>query len=1278
MTVGNSGASMRRRLRIAAVSVGAVAIIALVVLKFGSRIASAITPSPNSATASGAKTEAPDSSVASAARQAEAIQNAKGMIASMPSYFEKNQGQTDPSVKYLSRSGRYSMFLTDDATTVISMVGGQIHKGPNFAVSNPPSSPDADRLVESDVRIRLVGANPHPAVTGLEPLPGRVNYLIGDDKSKWHTNIPTFGRVKFAGVYPGVDVVHYGVGDLLEYDIVAAPGADPSRIKLAVEGNAKTAIDKDGNLQILMAAGVVMMRKPVIYQQAADGSRTSVDGGFVLAKDGTIEAGVPRREVQFQLAAYDHSRELVIDPTAILLYSSYLGGTASSYGGVNLEQFSGFTGGTAITVADVGFDVALDSSNNAYVTGVAYSNNFPTTTGAFQTTLKGANSPPNQNPNAFVAKFNYTSAANNNASLVYATYLGGSGDTTAGDAGHGNGDLAFGIAVDAGDQAFVVGQTYSTNFPGTSSCGSFGQSNNQSATDVNVGFVSKLNDTGSSVVWSCYIDGSNNATESRVVLSPAGCGATVDTQCKAYMSGATQSTSGDGFPVTSNAAQTQLATTNGASNATFIVVHPDGSALDYATYYGGTGTGTGDNAEGDAGIAVAVDSNGYGYITGATFSTNIPLENDPYGTYEGGTYKTSNAFVAEFDPTGDKSGSATLLYGTYLGGHGASGSISIEFVGTYTLNVGDIGTGITVAGGDIWVTGVTGSTDFQGIPGNAGTSYQQYNEAGSRHDCTPSGANPPASAAFVMQLDPTKSGTAQARYSTYFGGCGIQVNSGGLGTGTIGFGDAATGIQVVGSKVYLTGATTSGTAAAHDFPLSANALACDTTYRLDDNQSAGFSFDGLVDIPIVAFASELDTSQSTASAELDFSALLGGKGTADIAGDLAVDSNGNLVVAGLTFSTDYPITPNAYQFKNNASGQSSTNAFLTVIDPTGSTCPTPFPTPTPTATSTGATATATPTATATRTATATATATSSGSSTPTATATATKTATATATSTGSSTPTATATATKTATATATATSTGSSTPTATATATPTATATSTSGTPTATATATATPTATPTTTLSGAPMQLAFGNVDATGTSKPKKVELTNKGTVAAVIGSITASSPFVIAGGTDTCSGQSIAAKKKCTFDIEFAPATVADVTGGSIDVIYNGTSPAVHLQGNGIAAALKAPKSESFSAVAAGSTTGKPKNIEISNSSTVPVTLETAALGAPDPGSFTITSDECSGELIAPKGKCPVAIKFTPPGAASGAQTSTLSFGFTYGANTGNVSTALKSKVK
>src|SRR5208283_1618689 len=288
---------------------------------------------------------------------------ARGMLASMPSYFEKNQGQSDPSVKYLSRSGRYSMFLTEDGTTVISMIGGQIHKGPAFAQSNPPRNPDADRLVESDVRIRLLGANPHPEVVGLEPLPGRVNYLIGADKSKWHTNIPTFGRVKFAGVYPGIDMVYYGNPDALEYDLIAAPGADASKIKFAIEGPATTSADADGNIQIETASGRITMRKPRVYQAGSAGAETPIDGGYRIAKDGTVEGGVARREVAIRLAQYDHSRTLVIDPVvATIPYSTYYGGHASSSGPVNLEQFGGLIQSSSLKVADVGFDVALDSS----------------------------------------------------------------------------------------------------------------------------------------------------------------------------------------------------------------------------------------------------------------------------------------------------------------------------------------------------------------------------------------------------------------------------------------------------------------------------------------------------------------------------------------------------------------------------------------------------------------------------------------------------------------------------------------------------------------------------------------------------------------------------------------------------------------------------------------------------------------------------------------------------------------------------------------------------
>ncbi len=856
----------------------------------------------------------------------------------VPLIFERNAGQTDPSVRYLSHNGRFSLFLTDSAA-VFSMVAGTPHK-----TALADSSTPREALVRSAVRLELIGANTHPAIAGLDPLAGRVNYLVGKDPAKWQVGIETYGRVRMSDIYPGVDIVYYGTPNALEYDLVAAPGADTSGVKFAIEGPATTAVDGAGNIVIATTAGMMTIHKPLVYQQARDGSRIPVGGRFELAGDERVVGGVPRREVAIRLAAYDHSRSLVIDPTIDqFIYSSFLGGHASSISGINLEQFSGITQGQKIPgIADVGLDVALDPSNDAYVTGIAYSNDFPRI-GGLASGDTGANSPSKQNPVSFVSKFNTTQS--NAASLVYSTYLGGSGDQTAADAGNGDGDLAFGIAVDGSGQAYVVGQTYSIDFPGTASCGSFGRTNNQGSTSTNVGFIAKLNSNGNGLVYSCYIDGSENATAARVALYPSGCGGN---SCKAYIVGSTQSTKAEGFPVTtSNAFQGDLAASGGKSNAFFMVAHEDGQSLDYATYYGGAGNGT--NAE--AGLGVAVDSSGHGYITGATYSSPLPTQNPAVSTYAGASNHTSNVFVAEFDPT--DGGSNLLLYGTYLGGSGAS--VSIPLVETFAL--GDVGTGIAIdSDNHIWVTGFTASSDFQ-VPGTSQPAYQSTNQA----EATPSSAGAPATAAFITELDTTQSGLKQILYSTYFSGLGVY--SIGLPV-RIGFGDAAVDIQVVsgqsGDKVYITGAATS-----QGFPVSANAC-------FQSNRSSGIPIGNAlltIDLPVTAFVSELDPTQSVAAQQLVFSTYLGGSGEADAGAGVKVDSNGNIVVAGVTYSTDFPVTPNAFQFINNAGSpnnigpESSTNAFLTVLNPAGNTCPTPFPipptptpgaTPTPSASPTGA------------------------------------------------------------------------------------------------------------------------------------------------------------------------------------------------------------------------------------------------------------------------------------------------------------------------------------
>jgi len=957
MAMGSNNTSKRSPLGLVATLLATSAIIALALGTYGSPIrASTITKSANSVTAA--------SPNAAAGRQ-----KAKAAFASMPLYFEVNQGQTDPSVRYLSHVGRYSLYLTDDAT-VLSMIAGQIDQRPSLTTTNPRTPKNNIRLVQSAVRIRMVGANPHPTMTGLDPLPGRVNYLVGKP-SNFHTGIPTYARVKMANVYPGVDVIHYGTRGSLEYDIIAAPGADTSKIKFAIEGPAKTSTDKNGNIVIATSAGVVMIRKPVIYQERADGNRVSVEGSFELSKKGTIRNRVPRREVAIRLAAYDHSLPLIIDPP-ILVYSSYLGGNGSSYAPLDLEQFSFVTGNSALPEAsDVGFDVAVDASGNyAYVTGTTFSNNFPHPN-AFQAYLAGFNPPPDQNPNVFIAKFDYT-AVTSAASLVYATYLGAEGNTTnAGDGavgGSGDGDLGFGIAVDGANEPFIVGQTYSgtaasggPNFPGTASCGAFGKSNDGKAADTNIGFVSKLNSTGSAVEWSCYIDGENNATEARVVLSPSNCEAADQPECKAYVAGTTQSSMADGFPQGSvTPFQSALLGKNGKSNATLIVL-ADGAtpSLQYSTLYGGQGNGS----SADAGIGVAVDSDGNGYLTGATYSTDLPTTTNAISTTFLGSNNDvlSNAFVAKFDPTT----TGHLLYGTYLGGLGASGT------GIFTkFSVGDVGTGITIDSGDnIWVIGLTASTNFP-VTKNA---FQSTNQAATACGAF---ANPPATAAFVTEISqPAAPSNPEIVYSTYFGGCGWSL---GTFLGSIGLGDVPTDIAVSNGEVYITGATTSANASSNPgkpnpedpFPLSANVANCGPNpsapfnVGLNSSESSGFLFDGEVSVPITSFVAELNPSVASAN-QLTFSALLGGTGQIDAAGGLAVDKNSNIVVAGLTFSTDFPLTSNAFQFNNNAAladgGDGSTNAFLTVLNPEGTTCPSPFATPSPSPTATPApTPTATP------------------------------------------------------------------------------------------------------------------------------------------------------------------------------------------------------------------------------------------------------------------------------------------------------------------------------
>jgi hypothetical protein len=388
--------------------------------------------------------------VAAAAAKSAALAAEYGKL---PLSFEANRGQTDSHVKFLSRGNGYALFLTDKAA-VLELTKSEPSKA--------DKTKSAARANKTDViRMELAGASQSAQVTGAEQLPGTANYFVGNDSSKWHTNVPTFAKVRYAGVYPGVDLVYYGNQSQLEYDFVVAPKADPKAVQLHFAGAEKLKLAANGDLIVAAKDGEIAFHKPVVYQ-AVNGQRQPVDGSFTL---------LARNTVGFTLGSYDRSREVVIDPT--LAYSTYLGGSSPS------ENLGG----------NAAYDVAVDSAGSAYVTGSTGNASFPVTSGAFQTEARGI----------FIAKFNGAGTA-----LEYSTYLGGTN----------GGDTAYGIAVDASENAYLTGRACTTDFPVTS--GAF-QNHNRTTLGCDA-FVTKLNPDGSALVYSSYLGGSagsgNNAADS--------------------------------------------------------------------------------------------------------------------------------------------------------------------------------------------------------------------------------------------------------------------------------------------------------------------------------------------------------------------------------------------------------------------------------------------------------------------------------------------------------------------------------------------------------------------------------------------------------------------------------------------------------------------------------------------------------------------------------------------------------------------------------------------
>ncbi len=697
----------------------------------------------------------------------------------LPLMFEPNQGQTDSRVRFIARGSGYGLFLTDQ-DAVLSLR----HSGRVADQKNPPPSV---------VRMKLAGSNPKPFVAGADALPGKSNYLIGNDAAQWRRNIPQFARVRYSQVYPGVDLVYYGKQGQLEYDFQIAPGADPANIQLSFEGSRRLNLDA-GDLVVETADGALRLEAPRVYQQQGS-TQTAVDGRFVL---------LAQNRVGFEIGQYDRSRTLVIDP--VLSYSTYLGGT-------NTEMLPSIT---------------VDSGPNIYVTGATTSTDFPVTdSSAFK---------PGATSNVFVAKYDPTGAT-----LVFATYLGGSGA-----------DVSVGIAVDAATNVYVAGTTTSTNFPTTST--SAFQAAPLAPGNPHT-FVTELDSTGATLKYSSYFSGTHTDTAKGMTLDNKGfvyvIGITDSTDFPlAPTAGTFQSTLqgsnaffiskiapassganslvfstyfGGGIPANGSVAGGAIAVDNNANGSNIYItggtnflytgnnattdfpiknaINPGGACLDgptqssstpctttglapmdafvaklnpgtttgaqllYCTYLGGTQT--------DVGLGIGLDASGNAYVTGSTNSDAFPTVSGGIHGYQATRGGGTDAFIGKINnpATGTGTTNVLLTYFSYLGGSGD-----------------DVGNGIAVDSVQgARIVGTTASSNLVALnPITGGGSLKGPEDA------------------FVARLDTLGTTATTSQFVTFLGGSGT---------------DTGTSIAIdTDSNSYVTGETTSS-----DFPTTANA-----------------------------------------------------------------------------------------------------------------------------------------------------------------------------------------------------------------------------------------------------------------------------------------------------------------------------------------------------------------------------------------------------------------------------------------------------------------------
>jgi hypothetical protein len=781
--------------------------------------------------------------------------------------------------------------------------------------------------------MRLVGGNPATKVFGVDELPGKSNYFIGNDPKKWRVNVANYARVKYEQVYRGIDLVYYGDHRQLEYDLIVAPGADPGRICLSVAGADALRIDEFGDLVLLTAAGEIRQKRPSVYQ-LFDGSRRAVPGKYVSRGE---------RLIGFELGSYDRSQPVVIDP--VLSYSTYLGGSGSDAasciaidsagnayvgGGTGstdfptlnpLQPFIPFSTDAYVTKLNAagsalvystylgGGDsdplngIATDSSGSVYVVGYTHSSNFPTKN-PMQATLLGGQ-------DAFVTKIDSTGSA-----LEYSTYLGGTG-----------GEWGLGIAVNDIGEAYLSGTSFSTDFPTVNPIQS-----TSSGTVAGDAFVAKLDRFGSALLYSTYLGGYGEEAAKSIAIDSSG---------SAYVAGYTRSPNfptanplqpGFGGPCykTSSGGNTWASINSGFASwgAPVLAISPSNPQIVYAA--GERGAGIFKSSDGGAnwfpvnnGLvttlsvnALAVDptdpSTVYAAFSltlvkstngGASWSfsgsglpsvTLVSLAIDPVTpsvVYAGAS--TANPRSA-FKST--NAGGTWIEINNGLPNHGIT-SFAIDPTNTQVLYAGSGSRAYkSTNGGNLWTAiffSSSGVTPLAIDPSNTSTIYLgassgvfKSTNGGSTFGLTGPGIS---GAVNTLVIDPLNPSTLYAGRS--FGGGIYKTTNAGASWTTM-----SAGLTIPNIKA-----------------LTINPLDPSTLY-------VGIS--SLTD----AFVSKLNSSGSA----LVYSTYLGGSFD-DLAFGIAVDSSGNAYVTGLAISSDFP-TANALQTVFGG----DVDAFVTKISATGS------------------------------------------------------------------------------------------------------------------------------------------------------------------------------------------------------------------------------------------------------------------------------------------------------------------------------------------------------